>query len=75
MRRLIAWRSRFDSWREPPHFAFQIFVYLPDVPTPSDKLESLPALNQVVVPDLGQSSLDQIAFGRVDESRLFEINF
>jgi len=53
MRRLIAWRSRFDSWREPPHFAFQIFVYLPDVPTPSDKLESLPALNQVVVPDLG----------------------
>ena len=37
-----------------PGFTFPIFGYLPGVPTLSEKLESLPALNQVVVPDLWQ---------------------
>src|SRR5256885_15777123 len=37
-----------------PGFAFPDFGYLFRVPTLSEKLESLPALNQVVVPDLWQ---------------------
>src|SRR5947208_15645007 len=37
-----------------PGSTFPIFGYLPGVPTLSEKLESLPALNQVVVPDLWQ---------------------
>ena len=58
-----------------PGFTIPIFGYLPGVPTLSEKPESLPALNQVVVCDFGESSLGQAAFGRVDEPRLFEINF
>src|SRR5207248_394982 len=37
-----------------PGFTIPIFGYLPGVPTLSEKLEGLPALNQVVVPDLWQ---------------------
>src|SRR5438309_8782989 len=37
-----------------PGFTFPDFGYLFGVPTLSEKLESLPALNQVVVPDLWQ---------------------
>src|SRR6266487_1251145 len=40
--------------REIPRFTFCIFVYLLVVLTLSEKLEGLPALNQVVVPDLWQ---------------------
>jgi len=37
-----------------PGFTFPVFGYLPRVPTFSEKLDGLPALNQVVVPDLWQ---------------------
>src|SRR3989475_10130697 len=37
-----------------PGFTFYVFVYLLVVLTLSEKLEGLPALNQVVVPDLWQ---------------------
>ena len=47
-------RERIVDVTKLPGFTFPIFGYLPGVPTLSEKLESLPALNQVVVPDLWQ---------------------
>ena len=68
-------RSHWESLcLELPCSTFCIFGHLLGIPTLSEKLENLPGLNQVVVPNFAQSSLGQVAFGRVDEPRLFKIN-